>query len=130
LSSDTLEEGVRSHYRWLWANMWVLGFELRTSRRAVGALNCWAISPAPFYLFFFTLDFIFLLVHSLTVPHPIPPLLPTLPSSPWGCPHHNINDSMRIRNSTSPGVESVAMSQRNGKRTTHKAMGKSSKYMS
>jgi hypothetical protein len=27
--------------------MWLLGFELRTFGRAVGALNCWAISPAP-----------------------------------------------------------------------------------
>jgi hypothetical protein len=27
--------------------MWLLGFELRTSRRAISALNHWAISPAP-----------------------------------------------------------------------------------
>jgi hypothetical protein len=27
--------------------MWLLGFELRTFGRAVGALNCWAILPAP-----------------------------------------------------------------------------------
>jgi hypothetical protein len=46
LSSDTPEEGIRSHYRWLWATMWLLGVELRTSGRAVGALNRWAISPA------------------------------------------------------------------------------------
>jgi hypothetical protein len=31
----------------LWATMWLLGIELRTFRRAVGALNHWAISPAP-----------------------------------------------------------------------------------
>jgi hypothetical protein len=24
LSSDTPEEGIRSHYRWLWASMWLL----------------------------------------------------------------------------------------------------------
>jgi len=36
---------VGSHYRWLWATMWLLGFELRTSGRAVSALNLWAISP-------------------------------------------------------------------------------------
>jgi hypothetical protein len=36
LSSDTTEEGVRSYYRWLWATMWFLGFELWTFRRAVG----------------------------------------------------------------------------------------------
>jgi len=46
LSSDTPEEGIRSHYRWLWATMSLLGFELRTSGRADSALNCWAISPA------------------------------------------------------------------------------------
>jgi hypothetical protein len=52
---DTPEEGTRSHYRWLWATMWLLGTELRTSGRAVSALNLWAISPAHFifiYLFF------------------------------------------------------------------------------
>ena len=46
LSSDTVEEGIGSHYRWLWATMWLLGVELRTSGRAVSALNHWAISPA------------------------------------------------------------------------------------
>jgi hypothetical protein len=30
-SSDTPEEGIRSHYRWLWATMWLLGIELRSS---------------------------------------------------------------------------------------------------
>jgi hypothetical protein len=29
--------------------MWLLGIELRTSGRAVCALNCWAISPAPIW---------------------------------------------------------------------------------
>jgi hypothetical protein len=47
LSSDTPEEGIRSHYRWLWATMWLLEIELRNSGRAVSALNHWAISPAP-----------------------------------------------------------------------------------
>jgi len=47
LSSDTPEEGIRFCYRWLWSTMWLLGFELRTSGRAVSALNHWAISPAP-----------------------------------------------------------------------------------
>jgi len=46
LSSDTPEEGIGSHYRWLWATMWLLGFECRTSGRAVSAPNHWAISPA------------------------------------------------------------------------------------
>ena len=40
------EESVRPHYGWLWATMWVLGFELRTFGRAVSAFICWAISPA------------------------------------------------------------------------------------
>ena len=32
---------------WLWATMWLLGFELMTSGRAVSAPNCWAIAPGP-----------------------------------------------------------------------------------
>ena len=40
------EEGIRFHYRWLWATIWSLGVELRTSGRAASALNGWAISPA------------------------------------------------------------------------------------
>ena len=51
LSSDTAEEGIGSHYRWLWATMWFLGIELRTFERAVSALNCWAISPVPLTTF-------------------------------------------------------------------------------
>ena len=39
LSSDTPEEGIKSHYRWLQAT--------RTSEGAVSALNHWSISPAP-----------------------------------------------------------------------------------
>jgi hypothetical protein len=46
-SSNTPEEGIRSHYRWLWGTVWWLQIELRTSERAVSALNRWAISPAP-----------------------------------------------------------------------------------
>jgi hypothetical protein len=46
LSSDTPEVGIISHYRWLWAIMWLLGTELRTSGRPVSALINWAISPA------------------------------------------------------------------------------------
>jgi hypothetical protein len=53
LSSDTPEEGIRSHYRWLWATMWLLGIELRMSGRAVSAFNLWAISPAPVVVFVF-----------------------------------------------------------------------------
>ena len=45
------EKGIRSHYRWLWVTMWLLGFELRPFRRAVGALNHWAISPTPLNFF-------------------------------------------------------------------------------
>ena len=44
------EKGVRSHYGWLWANMWLLGFELGTFGKAVSALNRWAISLAPLRL--------------------------------------------------------------------------------
>jgi hypothetical protein len=47
LSSDAPEEGIRSHDRQLWATLWLLGIELRTSRRAASTLNRWAISPSP-----------------------------------------------------------------------------------
>ena len=46
------EEGTRSSDRWLWATVWLLGLELRTSGRVANALNCWAISLAPYYFFF------------------------------------------------------------------------------
>jgi hypothetical protein len=46
LFSCASEEGIRSHYRWSWATMCLLGIELRTSGRETTALNCWAISPA------------------------------------------------------------------------------------
>jgi hypothetical protein len=48
----TLEECIGSHYRWSWATMWLLGFELRTSRRAVSALTHWAILPALKFLLY------------------------------------------------------------------------------
>jgi heterodisulfide reductase subunit C len=35
----TPEEGTRFHYRWLWATMWLLRIELRTSERVASALN-------------------------------------------------------------------------------------------
>jgi hypothetical protein len=38
-SSDTPEEGIRFHYRWLWATMWLLRIEIRSSGRALGALT-------------------------------------------------------------------------------------------
>jgi hypothetical protein len=39
LPLDTPEEGIRSHYRWLCATVWLLGIELRTFGRAVSVLN-------------------------------------------------------------------------------------------
>ena len=42
-----IRRGIRSHYRWLWATMWLLRIELTTSGRALSALNHWAISLAP-----------------------------------------------------------------------------------
>jgi hypothetical protein len=39
------EGGIRSYYRWLWAAMWLLGFELGTFGRAI--CSYWAILPAP-----------------------------------------------------------------------------------
>jgi len=47
LSSCAPEGGIRSHYRWLWAIIWLLGIELRSSGRSASALNHQAISPAP-----------------------------------------------------------------------------------
>ena len=44
--SCRLVKDTRSHYRWLWATMWLLRIELRTSGRADTALNFWVISPA------------------------------------------------------------------------------------
>jgi hypothetical protein len=44
--SDTAEEGIRPHCTWLWATMWLLRIELRTSGRAISSFNCWGISPA------------------------------------------------------------------------------------
>jgi hypothetical protein len=44
MSSDTLEEGIRSHY------MWLLGIELRTSGRAVSALNP---TPVPNFHYYY-----------------------------------------------------------------------------
>ena len=41
------EEGTKSHCRWLWATMWLLRIELKTSGRSTSTLNRWAISPAP-----------------------------------------------------------------------------------
>jgi hypothetical protein len=35
LSSDTPEEGIKSHYKWLRTTTWLVGIELRTSGRAV-----------------------------------------------------------------------------------------------
>jgi hypothetical protein len=46
LSSWWSEEGIRSHYRYFWTNLWLLRIELRTSGRAASALKLWAISPA------------------------------------------------------------------------------------
>ena len=45
-------KGIGSHYRWLWAAMWLLGIELRTSGRTLSALAWWAIFPAPLFFFF------------------------------------------------------------------------------
>jgi hypothetical protein len=40
------EEGIRFHYKLLWATMWLLGIELKTLGRVVSALNCYVISLA------------------------------------------------------------------------------------
>ena len=63
LSSDTPEEGVRSHYRWLGATMWLLGIELRISEEQSVLL---IVEPSlQLVLFCFS-----------ALPHQSPPLLP------------------------------------------------------
>jgi hypothetical protein len=52
------EEGIRSHYRWLWATMWLLGIELRTSGRVANILNHWTISPGPLFRTFYWLFYL------------------------------------------------------------------------
>jgi hypothetical protein len=56
--------------------MWLLGFELRTFGRAVGALNHWAISPA-LEIFLLAIFFIYISnaitnVPYTLLPHPLP----------------------------------------------------------
>ena len=43
---QTHQKRISHPIRWLWATMWLLGFELRTTGRTVSALRCWAICPA------------------------------------------------------------------------------------
>jgi hypothetical protein len=59
LFSDTPEEGIGSHYRWLWAATWLLGIELRTSGGAVSALNRWA-SLSPKKIVFINIIWVFI----------------------------------------------------------------------
>ena len=42
-----IRRGHQIPLQMVWATMWLLGIKLRTSGRAVNALNHWAISPAP-----------------------------------------------------------------------------------
>ena len=39
LSSDTPEDGIGSHYRWLQTTMWLLVIDLRSSGRVASAFN-------------------------------------------------------------------------------------------
>ena len=79
LSSDTPEEGIGSHCRWLWATMWLLGIEFRTFGRAASALNCWAISPVPVFGF---LTLVFSEAGALTAPVQCRLPKPQLPEPP------------------------------------------------
>jgi hypothetical protein len=56
------------HYRWLWATMWLLRIELKTSRRTVSVLNHWAISPAPILPFYGHKCFALLYVCTMWLP--------------------------------------------------------------
>ena len=44
------EEGIGSHNKWLWATMWLLGIELRTSGRTVSALISLSHHSSPLVL--------------------------------------------------------------------------------
>ena len=48
---DTPEEGIRSHYRWLWAILWLLEIELRISGRTASVLNHWTMSSVLLFTF-------------------------------------------------------------------------------
>ena len=81
----TPEKGIRAHYGWLWATMWLLRFELRTFGRAVSALNRWAIPPALELIFKLKIDslsytiswplFFLPTLFPATTPSPISPIL-------------------------------------------------------
>ena len=64
LSSETPEEGFGSHYRWLWATIWLLEIEPRATGRAASALNHWAISPVLYFSYHIMYD-INLMPHAL-----------------------------------------------------------------
>jgi hypothetical protein len=55
LSLDTREEGIRFHYRCLWATMWLLGIELRTSGRPLSHLSSHPTPPNRFCISDFSL---------------------------------------------------------------------------
>ena len=50
-------------YRGLWATMWMLGIKPRASARAASALNCWAISPAPYFGFWYRVSCMYQSTH-------------------------------------------------------------------
>lgn len=51
------------NYGWLWSTTWVLRAEPGSFSSTTSTLNCWAISPIPYSLFYLT--FIFLRLASL-----------------------------------------------------------------
>ena len=72
-------------YRLLWIAMWVLRTAHRSSGMAVSALNCWAVSPAPWYFnsFFKKFLLVILLIYiSSVVPLPSFPSENSLPHPP------------------------------------------------
>ena len=98
LSLDTPEEGIGSHYRWLWDTMWLLGIELKTSRRIVSVLNCWAISPALSSMFvlsvcfsvFFRSPSCFFQTYYVAEDNLKSLILLPAPSTSWDVHHHGL----------------------------------------
>lgn len=70
------QKRIRSRCRWLWATMWLLGLELRSSGRAACTLNHWAISPAPVGLLLSLKHFIVMALYQIH-------LLKIFPSRWW-----------------------------------------------
>ena len=98
--------------------MWLLAFELRTFRRALSALTCWAISSThifSFFLFFFCTGYLFIYISNVF----------TFPGVPFGNPLSPPPASLRVL----PHFPTLAFPN-NGASNTLRPKGLSSHLMS